>query len=69
MARQDSQKIDIHTTETGFQYHRGPALSIFRSDRREDVMALICACLIALGVYANVNYGWGFADLRALVGL
>ena len=69
MDRQDSQNIDIHTTETGFQYHRGSALSIFKSDRREDVMALICACLIALGVYANVNYGWGFAQLRALVGL
>ena len=69
MNRQDSQNIDIHTTETGFQYHRGSALSIFKSDRREDIMALICACLIALGVYANVNHGWGFAQLRSLVGL
>jgi hypothetical protein len=69
MNRQDSQNIDTHTTETGFRYHRGSALSIFRSDRREDIAALICACLIALGVYAHVNYGWGFATLRALVGL
>ena len=69
MDRQDSQKIDIRTTETGFQYHRGSALSIFKSDRHEDIMALICACLIAFGVYAHVNYGWSFAKLRALIGL
>ncbi len=69
MNRQDSQKIDIHTTETGFAYHRGSALSIFKSDRREDIAALVCACLIALGAYAHVNYGWGFAQLRALLGL
>lgn len=66
---QSSQNIDIRTTETGFQYHRGSALSIFKSDRREDIAALICACLIAFGVYAHVNYGWGFASLRAIVGL
>lgn len=66
---QTSQDIDIRTTEAGFRYHRGSALSIFRSDRREDIAALICACLIALGVYAHVNYGWGFSSLRALVGL
>lgn len=69
MDRHDGQRIDVHTTETGFQYHRGSALSIFKSDRREDIAALVCACLIALGVYANVNYGWGFATLRKLVGL
>lgn len=69
MKASESQNIDIHTTETGFQYHRGSALSIFKSDRREDVAALVCASLIALGVYAHVNYGWGFAQLRALVGL
>ena len=69
MNRRDGQDIDIHTTETGFQYHRGSALSVFKSDRREDIVALICASLIAFGVYAHVNYGWGFAQLRALVGL
>jgi hypothetical protein len=69
MNRPDSQNIDIHTTEAGFEYHRGSALSVFKSDRREDIAALICAGLIALGVYAHVNYGWGFAQVRALVGL
>ncbi len=59
MDRNQSQNIDIHTTETGFSYHRGSALSIFRSDRREDLIALVCACLIALGVWAHVNLGWG----------
>ena len=69
MDRHESQNIDVHTTETGFQYHRGSALSIFKSDRREDIAALVCASLIALGVYLHVNYGWGFAHLRSLVGL
>lgn len=69
MKHKDSQDIDIHTTETGLRYHRGSALSIFRSDRREDIAALICAALIALGVYAHVNYGWGLSQLAALVGL
>jgi hypothetical protein len=69
MNPQTSQKEDIQTTETGFRYERGSSLSIFKSDRREDIAALIFACLIALGVYANVNYGWGFARLRAFFGL
>jgi hypothetical protein len=59
MDRQQSQDIDINVTETGFRYHRGSALSIFKSDRREDVVALILALLIALGVWAHVNLGWG----------
>jgi len=59
MDRKDSQGVDVHTTESGFKYHRGSALSIFKSDRREDIVALICACLIALGVWAHVNYGIG----------
>lgn len=59
MDRKQSQDIDIHTTETGFKYHRGSALSVFKSDRREDIMALVLACLIALGVWGHVNYGWG----------
>ncbi len=69
MDRHESQKIDVRTTETGFEYHRGSALSIFKSDRREDIAALVCASLIALGVYLHVNHGWGFAQLRSLVGL
>ena len=69
MDRQESQKIDVHTTETGFQYHRGSALSIFKSDRREDVAALVFAGLIALGAYLHVNHGWGFAQLKSLIGL
>ena len=69
MDRQESQKIDVHTTETGFQYHRGFALSIFKSDRREDVAALVFASLIALGAYLHVNHGWGLAQLKSLIGL
>lgn len=32
-------------------FDRGSALSIFGSDRKEDLMALLCAMSIALGVY------------------
>ena len=35
-------------------FDRGSALSIFSSDRMEDVMALICSLLIALFVYLFV---------------
>lgn len=66
MDRKTSQGIDIHTTETGFQYHRGSALSVFKSDRREDLIALVCACLIALGVWAHVNHGWGLLSALGL---
>lgn len=66
MDRKTSQGIDIHTTETGFQYHRGSALSVFKSDRREDLIALVCACLIALGVWAHVNHGWGLFSALGL---
>jgi hypothetical protein len=45
-----SQDIDVQE-EAGAKFHRGSALSIFKSDRREDFMALILALLIALGVY------------------
>ncbi len=50
----DSQDIDIHETEEGFRYHRGSALSIFASDRYEDLVALAFALAIALGVYLLV---------------
>lgn len=33
------------------KFNRGSALSIFGSDRREDFMALLCALVIAFGVY------------------
>lgn len=33
------------------KFDRGSALSIFGSDRREDLMALIFALVIAFGVY------------------
>ena len=59
MDPKQSQSIDIHTDETGFKYHRGSALSIFKSDRREDIVALVCALMIALGVWAHVNLKWG----------
>jgi len=46
----DSQDIDLQE-EAGAKLHRGSALSIFHSDRAEDFIALLCAMLIALGVY------------------
>jgi hypothetical protein len=50
----DSQDIDLQE-EAGAKFHRGSALSIFASDRREDFMALLFALLIAFGVYVLVN--------------
>ncbi|MCB1763699.1 MAG: hypothetical protein KDI27_11265 [Gammaproteobacteria bacterium] len=50
MTNQHSQDIDLQQ-EAGAKFHRGSALSIFTSDRREDLVALILALLIALGVY------------------
>ncbi len=35
------------------KFDRGSALSIFGSDRKEDLMALICALAIALGVFVS----------------
>ncbi|NQV46494.1 MAG: hypothetical protein HQ504_01805 [Rhodospirillaceae bacterium] len=46
----DSQDIDLQE-EAGAKFHRGSALSLFTSDRREDFIALLCAMAIALGVY------------------
>ncbi len=37
------------------KYDRGSALSIFSSDRMEDIVALICALLIALFVFLLVQ--------------
>jgi hypothetical protein len=63
---EQSQNIDVQTTGTGFKYHRGSALSIFKSDRREDIVALVCALLIALGVWAHVNLKWGLFSMLGL---
>jgi hypothetical protein len=46
----DSQNIDLQK-EGKLKFHRGSALSIFASDRREDFVALAFALLIALGVF------------------
>ena len=50
MSDPHSQDIDLQE-EAGAKFHRGSALSIFVSDRREDFVALALAMLIALGVY------------------
>ncbi len=50
MPNPHSQDIDLQE-EAGARFHRGSALSIFATDRREDIVALILALLIALGVY------------------
>jgi len=50
----DSQDIDLQE-EADAKFHRGSALSIFASDRREDFIALLFALLVALGVYLLVN--------------
>ena len=36
------------------EFDRGSALSIFGSDRREDLIALVCALLIAFFIYLLV---------------
>ena len=50
MTNKRSQDIDLQE-EAGAKFHRGSALSIFASDRREDFVALVLSLLIALGVY------------------
>lgn len=45
--------IDLRR-ESGLVFHRGSALSLFNSDRREDMVALGLALLIALLVYLFV---------------
>ncbi len=49
----DSQDIDLQE-EAGAKFHRGSALSVFHSDRAEDLIALLFAMLVALGVYVLV---------------
>lgn len=53
MDRKQSQDIDLRQ-EGGFKFHRGSSLSIFKSDRREDMVALGLALLIAVLVLAFV---------------
>jgi len=53
MSEHDSQDIDLQE-EAGAKFHRGSALSLFTSDRREDFMALCIAMAIALGVYVLI---------------
>jgi hypothetical protein len=55
MTDKKSQDIDLQTTENGFKYHRGSALSIFKSDRYEDIVALACALVIAIAVLVLVK--------------
>jgi hypothetical protein len=55
MTDKKNQNIDLQTTESGFRYHRGSALSIFKTDRYEDFVALACALIIALAVYILVK--------------
>lgn len=42
-------------SEQQAKFNRGSALTIFKSDRREDSAALILALLIALGVYVLIG--------------
>lgn len=49
-----SQDIDLQQ-ESGARFHRGSALSIFKSDRREDLIALLLSLLIVIGVYLFVG--------------
>lgn len=41
--------------EEKMQFKRGSALTIFKTDRHEDWMALAISLLIALGVYLLVD--------------
>ncbi len=54
MTDKKSQDIDLQE-ESGMKFHRGSALSIFSSDRMEDLIALVLSMLIALSVYLFVN--------------
>jgi hypothetical protein len=42
-------------TEEQPKFSRGSALTIFKSDRTEDLMALVLSLLIALSVYFFVD--------------
>jgi len=46
---------EIKNAKEEIKFHRGSALSIFKSDRYEDLIALVLSLLIALGVYFFVD--------------
>jgi hypothetical protein len=54
MSENDSQNTDGRQ-EGAATFQRGSPLSVFSSDRREDLMALAIALVIALGVYVLVG--------------
>jgi hypothetical protein len=54
MSEPKSQDIDLQE-EGPLKFHRGSALTIFGTDRREDLAALVLAFLIAIGVYLFVG--------------
>jgi hypothetical protein len=54
MTQKRSDDIDLRK-EGGLTFHRGSALSLFASDRREDIVALALALLIALAVYVFIG--------------
>jgi len=53
MTNQRSQDIDLQK-DGKLVFHRGSALSIFSTDRREDLAALVLSLLIALAVYVGL---------------
>ncbi|MBZ0138607.1 MAG: hypothetical protein K8H87_02395 [Pseudorhodoplanes sp.] len=55
MIDKKSQDIDLQTTQNGFKYHRGSALSIFKTDRYEDFVALFLALAITFAVFIFVK--------------
>jgi hypothetical protein len=46
---------DTQKTQDKPKFNRGSTLTIFKSDRHEDLMALVFSLLIALGVYFFVD--------------
>ena len=46
---------ETKNTQDKPKFNRGSALTIFKSDRHEDLMALVFSLLIALGVYFFVD--------------
>ena len=54
MSDPKSQDIDLQE-EGPLKFHRGSALTIFGTDRREDFAALVLSISIALGVYLFVG--------------
>lgn len=53
MLKGSGRDMDVRN-EGGLHFHRGSALSIFGSDRREDIVALAIAFVIALIVLFTI---------------